>query len=209
MAGLGRGLGALLSQSTTKSAKVTGSQGVVGQDLIVRSLQSKGAAEQDVGALQVESNPEEVLTPEVAPAPKRRTSKPKTTARRKPKATVAPEAPAPAPEAAPLASERASLEPVGAVQGNLLDDVTPEQEAKMQQILDETRKRTKPKRRRKAAETVPEPVKQTAQPEEVKAEPSKVEQVKAAIDAEYEKIAGKKATIIETHAFDGAAFTKL
>ena len=155
MAGLGRGLGALLSQSTTKSAKVTGSQGVVGQDLIVRSLQSKGATEQDVGALQVESNPEEVLTPEVAPAPKRRTSKPKT--------------------AAPLASERASLEPVGAVQGNLLDDVTPEQEAKMQQILDETRKRTKPKRRRKAAETVPEPVKQTAQPEEVKAEPSKVE----------------------------------
>ena len=140
MAGLGRGLGALLSQSTTKSAKVTGSQGVVGQDLIVRSLKSKGATEQDVGALQVESNPEEVLTPEVAPAPKRRTSKPKTTARRKPKATVAPEAPAPAPKAAPLASERASLEPVGAVQGNLLDDVTPEQEAKMQQILDETRK---------------------------------------------------------------------
>ena len=175
MAGLGRGLGALLSQSTTKSAKVTGSQGVVGQDLIVRSLKSKGAAEQDVGALQVESNPEEVLTPEVAPAPKRRTSKPKTTARRKPKATVAPEAPAPAPEAAPLASERAPLEPVGAVQGNLLDDVTPEQEAKMQQILDETRKRTKPKRRRKVAETAPEPVKQTAQPEEVKAEPSKVE----------------------------------
>lgn len=177
MAGLGRGLGALLSQSTTKSAKVTGSQGVVGQDLIVRSLKSKGATEQDVGALQVESNPEEVLTPEVAPAPKRRTSKPKTTARRKPKATVAPEAPAPAPEAAPLASERASLEPVGAVQGNLLDDVTPEQEAKMQQILDETRKRTKPKRRRKVAESaaIPEPVKQTAQPEEVKAEPSKVE----------------------------------
>ena len=175
MAGLGRGLGALLSQSTTKSAKVTGSQGVVGQDLIVRSLKSKGAADQDVGALQVESNPEEVLTPEVAPAPKRRTTKPKTTARRKPKATVAPEAPAPAPEAAPLASERAPLEPVGAVQGNLLDDVTPEQEAKMQQILDETRKRTKPKRRRKVAETAPEPVKQTAQPEEVKAEPSKVD----------------------------------
>lgn len=40
-------------------------------------------------------------------------------------------------------------------------------------------------------------------------EPAKVEQVKAAIDAEYEKISGKKATIIETHAFDGAAFTKL
>ena len=40
-------------------------------------------------------------------------------------------------------------------------------------------------------------------------EPSKVEQVKQAIDAEYEKISGKKATIIETHAFDGAAFTKL
>ena len=40
-------------------------------------------------------------------------------------------------------------------------------------------------------------------------EPSKVEQVKAAIDAEYEKISGKKATIIETHAFDGAAFTQL
>lgn len=40
-------------------------------------------------------------------------------------------------------------------------------------------------------------------------EPSKVPQVKAAIDAEYEKISGKKATIIETHAFDGAAFTKL
>lgn len=176
MAGLGRGLGALLSQSTTKSAKVTGSQGVVGQDLIVRSLKSKGAPEQDVGALQVESTPEEVLTPEVAPAPKRRTTKPKTsTTRRKPKATVAPEAPAPAPEVAPLASERAPLEPVGAVQGNLLDDVTPEQEAKMQQILDETRKRTKPKRRRKVAETAPEPVKQTAQPEEVKAEPSKVD----------------------------------
>ena len=40
-------------------------------------------------------------------------------------------------------------------------------------------------------------------------EPSKVPQVKAAIDAEYEKISGKKATIIETHAFDDAAFTKL
>lgn len=40
-------------------------------------------------------------------------------------------------------------------------------------------------------------------------EPSKVAQVKQAVDAEYEKIAGRKATIIETHAFDGAAFTKL
>ncbi|MBU3843355.1 MAG: galactokinase [Candidatus Anaerobiospirillum pullicola] len=40
-------------------------------------------------------------------------------------------------------------------------------------------------------------------------EPAKVPQVKAAIDAEYEKISGKKATIIETHAFDGAYFTTL
>lgn len=40
-------------------------------------------------------------------------------------------------------------------------------------------------------------------------EPSKVEQIKQAVDAEYEKIAGRKATIIETHAFDGATFTQL
>lgn len=40
-------------------------------------------------------------------------------------------------------------------------------------------------------------------------EPSKVEQVKAAIDAKYEALAGRKATIIETHAFDGAAFSAL
>ena len=208
MAGLGRGLGALLSQSTTKSAKVTGSSGVVGQDLIVRSLKSKGATEQDVGALQVESNSEEVLTPEVAPAPKRRTTKPKTsTTRRKPKATAttvpAPEpspasepepspasepepSPASEPEPSPasepelLAPESVPLEPVGAVQGNLLDDVTPEQEAKMQQILDETRKRTKPKRRRKAAETVAEQVKpEGATPEKVKAKAEPKTEAKA------------------------------
>ena len=192
MAGLGRGLGALLSQSTTKSAKVTGSSGVVGQDLIVRSLKSKGATEQDVGALQVESNSEEVLTPEVAPAPKRRTTKPKTsTTRRKPKATATPvPAPEPSPASEPepspasepelLAPESVPLEPVGAVQGNLLDDVTPEQEAKMQQILDETRKRTKPKRRRKAAETVAEQVKpEGATPEKVKAKAEPKTEVKA------------------------------
>lgn len=192
MAGLGRGLGALLSQSTTKSAKVTGSSGVVGQDLIVRSLKSKGATEQDVGALQVESNSEEVLTPEVAPAPKRRTTKPKTsTTRRKPKATATPvPAPEPSPASKPepssasepelLAPESVPLEPVGAVQGNLLDDVTPEQEAKMQQILDETRKRTKPKRRRKAAETVAEQVKpEGATPEKVKAKAEPQTEVKA------------------------------
>lgn len=192
MAGLGRGLGALLSQSTTKSAKVTGSSGVVGQDLIVRSLKSKGATEQDVGALQVESNSEEVLTPEVAPAPKRRTTKPKTsTTRRKPKATATPvPAPEPIPASEPepspasepelLAPESVPLEPVGAVQGNLLDDVTPEQEAKMQQILDETRKRTKPKRRRKAAETVAEQVKpEGATPEKVKAKAEPQTEVKA------------------------------
>ena len=192
MAGLGRGLGALLSQSTTKSAQVTGSSGVVGQDLIVRSLKSKGATEQDVGALQVESNSEEVLTPEVAPAPKRRTTKPKTsTTRRKPKATATPvPAPEPSPASKPepssasepelLAPESVPLEPVGAVQGNLLDDVTPEQEAKMQQILDETRKRTKPKRRRKAAETVAEQVKpEGATPEKVKAKAEPQTEVKA------------------------------
>ena len=192
MAGLGCGLGALLSQSTTKSAKVTGSSGVVGQDLIVRSLKSKGATEQDVGALQVESNSEEVLTPEVAPAPKRRTTKPKTsTTRRKPKATATPvPAPEPSPASEPepspasepelLAPESVPLEPVGAVQGNLLDDVTPEQEAKMQQILDETRKRTKPKRRRKAAETVAEQVKpEGATPEKVKAKAEPKTEVKA------------------------------
>ena len=192
MAGLGRGLGALLSQSTTKSAKVTGSSGVVGQDLIVRSLKSKGATEQDVGALQVESNSEEVLTPEVAPAPKRRTTKPKTsTTRRKPKATATPvPAPEPSPASEPepspasepelLAPESVPLEPVGAVQGNLLDDVTPEQEAKMQQILDETRKRTKPKRRRKAAETVAEQVKpEGATPEKVKAKAEPQTEAKA------------------------------
>lgn len=197
MAGLGRGLGALLSQSTTKSAKVTGSSGVVGQDLIVRSLKSKGATEQDVGALQVESNSEEVLTPEVAPAPKRRTTKPKTsTTRRKPKATAtlvpAPEpstasVPEPSPASEPdlLAPESVPLEPVGAVQGNLLDDVTPEQEAKMQQILDETRKRTKPKRRRKAAETVAEQVKpEGATPEKVKAKAEPKTEVKAEPKAE-------------------------
>ena len=192
MAGLGRGLGALLSQSTTKSAKVTGSSGVVGQDLIVRSLKSKGATEQDVGALQVESNSEEVLTPEVAPAPKRRTTKPKTsTTRCKPKATATPvPAPEPSPASEPepspasepelLAPESVPLEPVGAVQGNLLDDVTPEQEAKMQQILDETRKRTKPKRRRKAAETVAEQVKpEGATPEKVKAKAEPKTEAKA------------------------------
>lgn len=197
MAGLGRGLGALLSQSTTKSAKVTGSSGVVGQDLIVRSLKSKGATEQDVGALQVESNSEEVLTPEVAPAPKRRTTKPKTsTTRRKPKATATPvPAPEPSPASEPepspasepelLAPESVPLEPVGAVQGNLLDDVTPEQEAKMQQILDETRKRTKPKRRRKAAETVAEQVKpEGATPEKVKAKAEPKTEVKAEPKAE-------------------------
>ncbi|MDT3662770.1 MAG: ParB/RepB/Spo0J family partition protein [Anaerobiospirillum sp.] len=197
MAGLGRGLGALLSQSTTKSAKVTGSSGVVGQDLIVRSLKSKGATEQDVGALQVESNSEEVLTPEVAPAPKRRTTKPKTsTTRRKPKATATPvPAPEPSPASEPepspalepelLAPESVPLESVGAVQGNLLDDVTPEQEAKMQQILDETRKRTKPKRCRKAAETVAEQVKpEGATPEKVKAKAEPKTEVKAEPKAE-------------------------
>lgn len=40
-------------------------------------------------------------------------------------------------------------------------------------------------------------------------DPSKVEQVKAAIDAKYEALAGRKATIIETHAFNGAEFTNL
>lgn len=40
-------------------------------------------------------------------------------------------------------------------------------------------------------------------------EPSKVAQVKAAIDEKYEKLAGRKATIIETHAFDGAVFKAL
>ena len=165
MAGLGRGLGALLSQSTTKSAKTqgaagqSGAPGVVGQDLIVRSLQSKGvdAQAQTIGALQVSAD--EVLTPEVAPAPKRaRKSKTatstattaaasaspapksrKTAAPKKPKARAMAAAPETVPEA-PIA-----------VQGNLLDDVTPEQEAMMQQILDETKKRTKPKRRSRKA----------------------------------------------------------
>ncbi len=40
-------------------------------------------------------------------------------------------------------------------------------------------------------------------------EPAKIEKVKAAIDAEYEKISGRKATIIETYAADGASFTVL
>lgn len=40
-------------------------------------------------------------------------------------------------------------------------------------------------------------------------DPAKVDQVKAAIDAKYEALAGRKATIIETHAFDGATFTAL
>ena len=40
-------------------------------------------------------------------------------------------------------------------------------------------------------------------------DPNNVEKVKAAIDEKYEKIAGSKATIIETHAFDGTVFTKL
>lgn len=40
-------------------------------------------------------------------------------------------------------------------------------------------------------------------------EPSKVEQVKAAIDAKYEALSGRKATIIETHAFNGTTFSKL
>ncbi len=40
-------------------------------------------------------------------------------------------------------------------------------------------------------------------------EPSKVEKVKAAIDAEYEKLSGRKATIIETYAADGANFSLL
>lgn len=40
-------------------------------------------------------------------------------------------------------------------------------------------------------------------------EPSKVAAVKAAIDAKYEALAGRKATIIETHACDGATFKKL
>ena len=39
-------------------------------------------------------------------------------------------------------------------------------------------------------------------------DPKNVEKVKAAIDEKYEKIAGRKATIIETHAFDGTVFTK-
>ena len=39
--------------------------------------------------------------------------------------------------------------------------------------------------------------------------PSDVEKVKAAIDAKYEKIAGRKVTIIETKACDGAVFTTL
>ena len=39
--------------------------------------------------------------------------------------------------------------------------------------------------------------------------PEKVEAVKAAIDAKYEAISGRKATVIETHAFDGATFTAL
>lgn len=165
MAGLGRGLGALLSQSTTKSAKTqgaagqSGAPGVVGQDLIVRSLQSKGvdAQAQTIGALQVSAD--EVLTPEVAPAPKRAhksktatstattaaaNASPapksrKTAAPKKPKARATAAAPETVPEA-PIA-----------VQGNLLDDVTPEQEAMMQQILDETKKRTKPKRRSRKA----------------------------------------------------------
>lgn len=143
MAGLGRGLGALLSQSSSKSTKVNGSQGVVGQDLIVRSLQSKGVADQqEIGALQVEGTSEEVLTPEITPAPKRRSSK-----KTKSSKTEAHEI------------SESSAAPC-AVQGNLLDDVTPEQEAKMQQILDETRKRTKPKRRRKAAEAATAPAAQ-------------------------------------------------
>ncbi len=177
MAGLGRGLGALLSQSTTKSAKTqgaagqSGAPGVVGQDLIVRSLQSKGVdtQAQTIGALQVSAD--EVLTPEVAPAPKRaRKSKAatatatttattaatsaspapksrKTAAPKKPKA-MAPES---TPDATPDATPGAMLEAPIAVQGNLFDDVTPEQEAMMQQILDETKKRTKPKRRSRKA----------------------------------------------------------
>lgn len=40
-------------------------------------------------------------------------------------------------------------------------------------------------------------------------EPAKVEKVKAAIDAEYEKLSGRKATIIETYAADGANFSLL
>lgn len=40
-------------------------------------------------------------------------------------------------------------------------------------------------------------------------EPSKIEAVKAAIDAEYEKLSGRRATIIETYAADGASFTRL
>ena len=39
--------------------------------------------------------------------------------------------------------------------------------------------------------------------------PEKVDAVKAAIDAKYEAISGRKATVIETHAFDGATFTAL
>lgn len=171
MAGLGRGLGALLSQSTTKSAKTqgaagqSGAPGVVGQDLIVRSLQSKGvdAQAQTIGALQVSAD--EVLTPEVAPAPKR-AHKSKTatsTATTPATATTAAASASPAPKsrktAAPkkpkarataAAPETVPEAPI-AVQGNLLDDVTPEQEAMMQQILDETKKRTKPKRRSRKA----------------------------------------------------------
>ncbi|MBU3826901.1 MAG: galactokinase [Candidatus Anaerobiospirillum merdipullorum] len=40
-------------------------------------------------------------------------------------------------------------------------------------------------------------------------EPAKIPAITAAIDAEYEKISGRKATIIETYAAAGAHFTKL
>lgn len=40
-------------------------------------------------------------------------------------------------------------------------------------------------------------------------EPAKVPAIKAAIDAKYEALAGRKATVIETYAADGASFTTL
>ena len=40
-------------------------------------------------------------------------------------------------------------------------------------------------------------------------EPQKVASVKESIDKEYEKVSGRKATIIETHACDGATYTVL
>lgn len=169
MAGLGRGLGALLSQSTTKSAKTqgaagqSGAPGVVGQDLIVRSLQSKGvdAQAQTIGALQVSAD--EVLTPEVAPTPKRARKSKTATSTATATATTDAASASPAPKSRktaapkkPKAQVSAAVPETGpeapiAVQGNLLDDVTPEQEAMMQQILDETKKRTKPKRRSRKA----------------------------------------------------------